>query len=102
MGATIVPFSEKVAPITTRNFMVIIHFTNVHVHLHVHSEIQTPHFYSLEQLPIVVPHYCQPPGCSAFSRDFTSNLTPQCRALKTEKLNALKVKSEGENSAILT
>ena len=25
----------------------------------------------------------------AFSRDFTTNLTPQCRALKTEKLNAL-------------
>ena len=47
MGATIVPFSEKVAPITTRTFMVLIQFTNVHVHLH--SEIQTPHFYSLEQ-----------------------------------------------------
>ena len=59
MGATIVPFSEKVAPITTRTFMVLIQFTNVHVHLH--SEIQTPHFYSLEQLPAVVPHYCQPP-----------------------------------------
>ena len=87
MGATIVPFSEKVAPITTRTFMVLIQFTNVHVHLH--SEIQTPNSYSLEQLPAVVPHYCQPPGCHAFSRDFTTNLTPQCRALKTEKLNAL-------------
>ena len=64
MGATIVPFSEKVAPITTRTFMVLIQFTNVHVHLH--SEIQTPHFYSLEQLPAVVPHYCQPPECQCF------------------------------------
>ena len=63
MGATIVPFSEKVAPITTRTFMVLIQFTNAHVHLH--SEIQTPHFYSLE-LPAVVPHYCQPPGCQCF------------------------------------
>ena len=41
---------------------------------------------------IVVLHYCQPPGAGAFSRDFTINLTPQCRAfsraLKTEKLKA--------------
>ena len=42
----------------------------------------------------VVLHYCQPPGggggAGAFSRDFTINLSPQCRAfsraLKTEKL----------------
>ena len=37
-------------------------------------------------------HYCQPPGAGAFSRDFTINLSPQCRgfsrALKTEKLKA--------------
>ena len=36
-------------------------------------------------------HYCQTPGAGAFSRDFTINLSPQCRAfsraLKTEKLN---------------
>ena len=41
----------------------------------------------------VVLHYCQPPrGAGAFSRDFTINLSPQCRAfsraLKTEKLKA--------------
>ena len=43
----------------------------------------------------VVLHYCQPPwggGGGAFSRDFTKNLSPQCRAfsraLKTEKLKA--------------
>ena len=44
----------------------------------------------------VVLHYCQPPGGGgwgrAFSRDFTINLSPQCRAfsraLKTEKLKA--------------
>ena len=45
-----------------------------------------------EQLPAVVPHYCQPPGAGALSRDFTTNLAPQCRAfsgaLKNEKLNA--------------
>ena len=39
---------------------------------------------------IFVLHYCQPPGAEAFSRDFTINLFPQCRAfsraLKTEKL----------------
>ena len=28
----------------------------------------------------VVLHYCQPPGLGAFSRDFTINLFPQCRA----------------------
>ena len=33
-------------------------------------------------------HYCQTPGAGAFSRDFTVNLTPQCRALKIEKLKA--------------
>ena len=47
---------------------------------------------SSEQLPAVVPHYCQPPGPGSFSRDFTTNLTPQCRAfsgaLKNEKLKA--------------
>ena len=42
----------------------------------------------------VVLHYCQPPGggAGAFSRDFTINLSPQCRAfsraLKSEKLKA--------------
>ena len=44
----------------------------------------------------VVLHYCQPSwgggGGGAFSRDFTINLSPQCRvfrrALKTEKLKA--------------
>ena len=40
----------------------------------------------------VVLHYCQPPRGGAFSRDFTINLSPQCRAfsraLKTEKLKA--------------
>ena len=45
----------------------------------------------------VVLHYCQPPvggggSLLAFSRDFTINLSPQCRAfsraLKTEKLKA--------------
>ena len=38
----------------------------------------------------VVLHYCRPPGAGALSRDFTINLSPQCRAfsraLKTEKL----------------
>ena len=42
----------------------------------------------------VVLHYCQPPrGAGAFSRDFTINLSPQCRAfsraLETEKLAPL-------------
>ena len=41
----------------------------------------------------VVSHYCQPPGAGAFCSDFTTNLTPQCRAftraLKFEKLKAL-------------
>ena len=39
-----------------------------------------------------LPYYCQPPGSRAFSRNFTTNITPQCwafsQALKTEKLNA--------------
>ena len=44
-------------------------------------------------MSFVVLHYCQPPrGTGAFSRDFTINLSPQCRAfsraLKTEKLKA--------------
>ena len=44
-------------------------------------------------LTFVVRHYCQPPReTSAFSRDFTINSSPQCRAfsraLKTEKLKA--------------
>ena len=37
-------------------------------------------------------HYCQTPGAGAFSKDFTTNLAPQCRAfsraLKSEKLKA--------------
>ena len=45
-----------------------------------------------ESKSFVVLHYCQPPGAGAFSRDFTINLSPQCRAfsraLKTEKLKA--------------
>ena len=45
---------------------------------------------SSEQLPAVVPHYFSPPGARAFGRDFTTKLTPQCRAfreaLKNEKL----------------
>ena len=40
----------------------------------------------------VVVHYCQLPGTRAFSRDLTTNLAPQCRALsralKIEKLKA--------------
>ena len=73
--------------------------------LHLHAEIQAPSHIlaSSEQLPAVVPHYCQPPGAGAFSRDLTlrciciclcltTNLTPQCRAfsgaLKNEKLKA--------------
>ena len=36
--------------------------------------------------------FCQPPGAGAFSGDFTTNLTRQCRAfsraLKIEKLKA--------------
>ena len=37
----------------------------------------------------VVLHYCQSPGARAFSRDFTINLSPQCRAFS----RALKLKS---------
>ena len=37
-------------------------------------------------------HYYSPPGAGTFSRDFTTNLAPQCRAfsgaLKSEKLKA--------------
>ena len=40
----------------------------------------------------VVLFYCQPPGGGAFNRDFTINLSPQCRtfsrALKNERLKA--------------
>ena len=43
-------------------------------------------------MSFVVIHYCQPPGAGAFSRDFTTNLAPPCRAssraLKIEKLKA--------------
>ena len=46
------------------------------------------HNFSLEHLPAVVPHYYLP----SFSRDFTTNLTLQCRRLagleKIEELNA--------------
>ena len=42
--------------------------------------------------PFVFLHCCQPPGAGAFSRDFTINVSPQCRAfsraLKTEMLKA--------------
>ena len=44
---------------------------------------------SSEQLPAVVPYFCQPPRAGAFSGGFTTNLTPQCRALSW----ALKMKS---------
>ena len=63
--------------------------------VHLHAEIQTPlsYSFSIEQLPTVVPHFDGLWGAGAFSRDFTTNLTPQCwalsRASKTEKLNAL-------------
>ena len=39
----------------------------------------------LIQRSFVVIHYCQLLGAGAFSRDFTTNLAPQCRALKIEK-----------------
>ena len=49
-----------------------------------------------ESRSFVVLHHCQPPGmgggggrgAESFSRDFTINLSPHCRALKTEKLKA--------------
>ena len=63
--------------------------------VHLHAEIQAPlsYSFSIEQLPAVVPHFGSLWGAGIFSRDFTTNLTPQCRAFswasKTEKLNAL-------------
>ena len=36
----------------------------------------------------MVIHYCRPQGRGAFRRDLTTNLAPQCRALKIEKLKA--------------
>lgn len=47
---------------------------------------------SSEQLRTVVPHYFSPRGAGTFTRDFTANLAPQCRAftsaLEIEKLKA--------------
>ena len=40
----------------------------------------------------VLIYYCQPPMGGAFSRDFTTNLTPQCRAF-SRALNIEKLKS---------
>ena len=48
--------------------------------------------FPLEQLPAVVPYFCQPPRRRCFSKDFTTNLNPECwafsRALKIDKLKA--------------
>ena len=48
---------------------------------------------SSEQIQLLFHNIVSLRGAGDFSRDFTTNLTPQCRAfsraLKTEKLNAL-------------
>ena len=65
----------------------------MHLNIYMHKMRPFSHVsVSSEQLPAVVPRYCQPLGSRAFSRGFTKTLAWQCRAfsraLKIEKLKA--------------
>ena len=65
----------------------------MHLNINMHKMRPFSHVsVSSEQLPAVVPRYCQPLGAGAFSRGFTKTLARHCRAfrraLKIEKLKA--------------
>ena len=73
----------------------------MHLNIYMHKMMPFSHVsVSSEQLPAVVPRYCQPWGVGAFSRGFTKTLARQCRAfsraLKIKKLKAPLFPGPGE------